>query len=451
MKVKHVYVCQSCGHQESKWLGRCPGCMAWSSLVEEVVSPHTKKHLSSQPASQAIALSNITYTEDSPRLSTGIASFDHVLGGGLVHGSLVLVGGDPGIVKSTLLLQTLGSLVCQVKKALYVSAEESVKQIKMRADRLHIEAPNLFLLCATHFQHVEEALKQIKPDVLVIDSVQTVGIEGIESTFGSVAQIRALTQKLMEVSKQDGIATFVIGHVTKEGAIAGPKVMEHMVDTVLYFEGERTGPYRILRAHKNRFGSAQEIGVFEMVSEGLRGVSNPSELFLAQRSHAPGSTVVTSLEGSRPLLLEVQALTTQAQYGNARRTSIGFDTQRVHMLCAVLAARGNMDLSMSDVYVNIAGGVRVTETAADLGVAMALASSYTHKMLPQDTVMMGEVGLSGEIRSISQLPTRIQEASALGFKRAYVPQVDLERYQGAYEIPLIGVGHVREALDMIHG
>ncbi len=442
-------MCQSCGHQEPKWLGRCPGCSAWSSLVEEVAPSRSasSKHLLQPPT--ATPLSQIVSTEDTPRLSTGVPAFDQVLGGGLVHGSLVLVGGDPGIGKSTLLLQALGALASLGKKTLYVSAEESVQQIKMRADRLGIHSDRIFLLCATHFQHVEESLKSIQPDVLVVDSVQTVGVEGIESTFGSVAQIRALTQKLMDVSKRDGIATFVIGHVTKEGAIAGPKVMEHMVDTVLYFEGERTGPYRILRAHKNRFGSAQEIGVFEMVSSGLRGVSNPSELFLAQRSNAPGATVVTSLEGSRPLLLEVQALTTQAQYGNARRTSIGFDTQRVHMLCAVLASRGTIDLSMSDVYVNMAGGVRVTETAADLGVAVALASAYKHKTLPQDTVMMGEIGLSGEIRSIAQLPTRIQEASALGFKRAYVPQVDLDRFQGTYEIPLIGVSHIQEALEML--
>ncbi|OGQ81373.1 MAG: DNA repair protein RadA, partial [Deltaproteobacteria bacterium RIFOXYA12_FULL_58_15] len=352
-----------------------------------------------------------------------------------------------GIGKSTLLLQAAGELASGGARILYVTAEESLSQVKLRADRLGISSNNLFLLAETQLESVDEARESIKPEIMIIDSIQTVGVSEISSAIGSVSQIRAATAFLMGIAKGKDVPVFVVGHVTKEGTIAGPKVMEHMVDTVLYFEGERTGPYRILRAHKNRFGSAQEIGVFEMHGEGLRAVSNPSELFLSQRASGPGAAVVTSLEGSRPILLEVQALTTPAVYGTPRRTTVGFDHQRVTILCAVLDRRCGLDIGGLDVYVNIAGGVRVTEPAVDLGVALALASTVRGVPIPADVVVAGEVGLSGEVRAVSQLGSRVQEAASLGFSRCVVPNVDVDRWKGpAPVLPLCGVGNVMEAL-----
>jgi DNA repair protein RadA/Sms len=446
-KKRRVYVCQSCGHQEPKWLGRCPACQTWSSFVEEVAV--AARTASSRRQTEAVRLADVAAGGEARR-PTGMPELDRVLGGGLVHGALVLVGGDPGIGKSTLLLQALGRLAAAGARAMYVTAEESARQVKLRADRLGIDSGELFLLAETQLEAVDEARKKIKPDVLVIDSIQTVGLESVESAVGSVSQIRGATQHLMSVAKGDGVAVFVVGHVTKEGAIAGPRVMEHMVDTVLYFEGERTGPYRILRAHKNRFGSAQEIGVFEMHAEGLRAVLNPSELFLSQRASGPGASVITSLEGSRPILLEVQALATPSMYGTPRRTTIGIDTQRVAMLCAVLDRRAGLEVAGLDVYVNVAGGVRVTEPAADLGVILALASTVRGEPVPADTIVVGEVGLSGEVRAVSQLATRVQEAASLGFSRCIVPQVDVERWTGVpAELPLHGVATVAEALGEV--
>jgi DNA repair protein RadA/Sms len=344
----------------------------------------------------------------------------------------------------------MGALANQGKKILYMSAEESLQQIKLRANRLEVFSENLFLLADTSLDALEIARREVNPDVLVVDSIQTVGSSAIESSIGSVSQIRAVTQHLMELAKGKNITTFVAGHVTKEGTIAGPKVMEHMVDTVLYFEGERTGAYRILRAHKNRFGSAQEIGVFEMHAGGLRPVSNPSEVFLSQRAQGPGAVVVTSLEGSRPILLEVQGLATSSLYGSPRRTTIGFDQQRVAMLCAVLDARAGFELSGFDIYVNVAGGVRLTEPAADLGVMLALASAVRGLEVPTDFVVVGEVGLSGEVRGVSQLAARVVEAEALGFSRCIVPQVDLDRWTGSSpSLPLHGVKTVVEALEEV--
>ena len=448
MKARRVYVCQSCGHHAPKWLGRCPSCQAWSSLLEELQTPRrVKGAVHSLQSSKAVALGEVS-TEQGERTRTGLPELDRVLGGGIVSGGLMLVGGDPGIGKSTLLLQAMGTLAAQGLKVLYVSAEESLGQVKMRADRLGIAPDNIYLLAETHLEAVDGARAEIKPQVCVIDSIQTVGLAEVESAVGSVSQIRAVTQKLMEQSKGEGLSTFVVGHVTKDGAIAGPKVMEHMVDTVLYFEGERTGPYRILRAHKNRFGSAQEIGVFEMHGDGLRGVSNPSELFLSQRTGGPGATVVTSIEGSRPLLLEVQALTTPALYGNSRRTTSGFDPQRVAMLCAVLGARAGIELGGLDVYVNITGGVRINEPAADLGVSLALASAVSGRALDPDTVVVGEVGLSGEVRAVANLEARVHEVASLGFKHCLVPEADLDRMRIPPERPKIcGVSNLSEALD----
>lgn len=381
------------------------------------------------------------------RQTTGIAEFDRVLGGGLVRGALILVGGDPGIGKSTLLLQAVGNLVARGETVLYVTGEESLRQVKMRAERLDIISGALFIQAETNFDAVKASLPSIKPKILVVDSIQTIGTEQLEGTVGSVAQIRAVTAQLMRLAKDQDITTFVVGHVTKEGAIAGPKVMEHMVDTVLYFEGERTGPYRILRAHKNRFGSAQEIGIFEMGPLGLAAVSNPSELFLAQRAEGAGATVVTSAQGSRPLLLEVQALVTPAFYGGTpRRTTTGFDPQRVAMLCAVLGARAGLDFTGSDVFVNVAGGVRLSEPATDLGVVLALASAASNIPIPLDLVAIGEVGLSGEVRGASNLDTRLAEAAALGFGRALIPAVDAARATSRPPLPCVAIRNVQEAL-----
>ncbi|MBI5511260.1 MAG: DNA repair protein RadA [Deltaproteobacteria bacterium] len=445
-KIRTVYVCQSCGHQEAKWLGRCPACNEWSSLVEEVVGT-AKKDVSAPPPATVVRLSAVTGAAEMRR-TTGIPELDRVLGGGLVKGALVLVGGDPGIGKSTLLLQAAGKLAGAGARCLYVSAEESVQQIKLRAVRLGIDSPELYLAGETSLEALETARAELQPAVLIVDSIQTVGIASLESAVGSVSQIRAATQHLLDLAKQGGLTVFVVAHVTKEGNIAGPKVMEHMVDTVLYFEGERTGPYRILRAHKNRFGSAQEIGVFEMHEDGLRAVGNPSEIFLSQRAHGPGAAVITALEGSRPILLEVQALTAPALYGAPRRITVGFDSQRVAMLTAVLDRRADVDIAGLDVYVNIAGGVRVAEPAADLGVLLAMASAVRGRAVPADTVVVGEVGLSGEVRASAQLAARVVEAKALGFARLLVPKVDLERWKGPPpELPLFGVATVLEALE----
>jgi DNA repair protein RadA/Sms len=384
-------------------------------------------------------------TRDEERVLIGIPELDRVLGGGMVHGGLVLVGGDPGIGKSTLLLQALGRLAQSGKRGLYVSAEESLHQVQMRASRLGIDTDELFLLAATRWDEVAKALDETKPDVLVLDSVQTVGCDEVQSATGSVSQIRAVTQRLMDTAKGRGISTFVVGHVTKEGAIAGPKVMEHMVDTVLYFEGERGSSYRILRSHKNRFGAAAEIGVFEMQGEGLAGVANPSELFLAQRASGPGSVVVASLEGSRPILLEVQALTTPTVFSNPRRTTVGIDPQRVAMLCAVLERHAGLSLAGMDVYVNVAGGVRLQETAADLGVCIALASALRDRAPQGNPVVVGEVGLSGEVRAVSDLETRAREAASLGFERCLVPRYRADRV--AADLPLDAVRTLSQALD----
>jgi DNA repair protein RadA/Sms len=454
-KQRTVYVCQTCGHQSPKWLGRCPSCETWSSLVEELaLSPSQKAAPATLagPAAAPVRLCDVQ-THDSPRLSTQIDELDRVLGGGLVRGSLVLVGGDPGIGKSTLLLQAMQRLTEQGLRALYVTAEESLAQVKLRAERLGIaaDAP-LYLLAQTSMDVVDAARAELRPDVLVIDSVQTVGCPELSQPAGTVGQVRAVTQRLMQAAKGDGIATLVVGHVTKEGTLAGPKVMEHMVDTVLYFEGERTGPYRILRAHKNRFGSAQEIGVFEMAAAGLQPVKNPSALFLSQRAHGPGSTVITSLEGSRPILLEVQALVTPACLGGTpRRNTTGFEPQRVAMLCAVLTARAKVDLGGSDVFVNVAGGVRVSEPAADLGILLALASAASNLPIAAKWTIIGEVGLAGEVRAATQLPARLADAASLGFSHALVPQANLEMdRQGELKglpIQLQGVRQVGEALQ----
>lgn len=451
-KTRIQFVCQSCGHSTAKWLGRCPSCQTWSSLVEETLDPADNWRQAHSGVSSgdtaAVRLADIK-SDDTFRITSGIKELDRVLGGGIVRGSMVLVGGDPGIGKSTLLLQSFAALAKAGERVLYMTGEESVRQIKLRAERLGVadDADELFLLAETRLEALLRAYETLKPKILVIDSIQTIGSSSLDSAHGSVGQIRHVTARLMQLAKQDDVATFVVGHVTKEGTIAGPKVMEHMVDTVLYFEGERTGPFRILRAHKNRFGSAQEIGVFEMGPRGLEPVSNPSELFLSQRAMGPGAVVVTSLEGTRPLLLEVQALVTPSfAQGNPRRSSTGFDPQRTAMLCAVLAARTPIDFTQADVFVNVAGGVRISEPAADLGVILALASAARGRAIDPGWVVIGEVGLAGEVRAAAHLGNRLGEAAALGFGRALVPLVDQERLKEPAPLALTGLATLEQAL-----
>jgi len=449
------FVCQACGHQSSKWMGRCPQCTQWNTLVEEkkVEAGRDKNGLlgsgiggegeSPQPIDQVEMSEN-------DRISTGIGEFDRVLGGGIVPGSVVLIGGDPGIGKSTLLLQALNGLASEDCRVLYISGEESVRQIKMRAQRLSTLSPHLFVMAENSLEKILRETMTLKPKMLVIDSIQTIYTSELQSAPGSIGQVRESSARLAMLSKSKEISTCIIGHVTKEGAIAGPRVLEHMVDTVLYFEGDRGHPYRILRTVKNRFGSANEIGVFEMNEEGLSEVFNPSELFLSQRSmNVSGSVVVPSMEGSRPILVEIQALVSHTNLAVPRRTSIGVDHQRVSLLAAVLERQLNVPLYNRDIFLNVAGGVKVEEPAIDLGIVAAVASSALNKSIDTKTVFIGEVGLTGEVRGISQLEIRLKEASKLGFKTALVPEVNKERMHGASSMKVVGVSSIKDVLTIV--
>ncbi len=418
------YVCQSCGHASAKWLGRCPDCGEWNTLVEEAVAAASAR--GGPRASAALAAQPVSVTEAaaSPeaRTSTGIAEFDRVLGGGLVGGSVVLVGGDPGVGKSTILLQVGDRLARGDARVLYVSAEESVRQTRLRADRLGVAAPGLLLLAENDLDVILQTATAQRPAVLIVDSIQTVYRADVASAPGSVAQVRECTAALVRLAKDERIAVFIVGHVTKEGALAGPRVLEHLVDTVLYFEGDRHHAYRILRATKNRFGSTNEIGVFEMAAAGLVEVPNPSAAFLSERPReAPGSAVVCAIEGSRPVLVEVQALVSPTHFGMPRRTASGVDYNRLLLLLAVLERRAGLHLAAQDVYVSVAGGVGVDEPAADLGIAVAVASSLRDRPVDPRAVLIGEVGLAGEIRSVPQMGKRLAEAARLGFARAVIP------------------------------
>src|SRR5438309_3141041 len=446
-----VYRCQECGFTSPK-PGTCPDCRrsgnSWVQLVEErQVSPRTSRR-SSVASGRPRPLKDISMERDD-RVRTGIGELDRVLGGGVVRGSLVLVGGDPGVGKSTLLLQTARVLAQVTPPVLYVSAEESAAQVKMRAERLGIAADGLLLWTETDLAAVQAQLDDVKPRALVVDSIQTVFLPELESAPGSVAQVRECGARLMTLAKGLGIATFLVGHVTKEGALAGPRVLEHLVDTVLYFEGESHHAYRVLRAVKNRFGSTNEIGVFQMGEAGLVEVTNPSGFFLAERpGDAPGSVIVSSLEGTRPLLLELQALVARASFGTPRRTVLGADYNRVCLLLAVLAKRVGVPLGSQDVYVNVAGGGRVTEPAADLGIVVAAASSYMDRVVPPDVLVVGEVGLTGEVRAVAGLELRLREAAGLGFRRAIVPQNNvLEPMKVSLDIR--GVATVSDALTAL--
>ena len=412
---KTVFFCQNCGHEESKWLGQCPACKEWNTFVEERVSVSSGEGKGSGPAggrdNQPVTLKSVSTDEDE-RIHTRIGELDRVLGGGIVPGSLVLVGGDPGIGKSTLLLQVCQALSGMGKRILYISGEESLKQIRLRANRMGEFSENLYLLCETSLDTIRGVIEKSHPDMVVIDSIQTMYNEEVSSAPGSVSQVRESTNVFMQLAKGLNISIFIVGHVTKEGTVAGPRVLEHMVDTVLYFEGDRHASYRILRAVKNRFGSTNEIGVFEMCRQGLVEVKNPSEFMLSGKpENASGSVVACAMEGTRPVLMEIQALVCRSNFGMPRRTAAGLDYNRVNLLMAVLEKRAGLELSNYDAYVNIAGGIKMNEPAADLGIVLAIASSYRNRPIPDDMIVFGEVGLSGEVRAVTMPEQRVAEAS----------------------------------------
>ena len=449
---KTVYFCQECGYESAKWMGQCPGCKAWNTFVEETVS--AKKPASgttgrTEKRQEPVILRDISLSEDE-RQTTKIGELDRVLGGGIVPGSLVLVGGDPGIGKSTLLLQVCRNLAERQVSVLYISGEESLRQIKLRANRIGEFSDKLQLLCETNLEVIREVIQRKKPEVVVIDSIQTMFHEDVSSAPGSVSQVRESTNILMQIAKGMGVSIFIVGHVTKEGNVAGPRVLEHMVDTVLYFEGDRHASYRSLRAVKNRFGSTNEIGVFEMCGTGLEEVKNPSEFLLNGRPEdASGSVVACSMEGTRPILVEIQALVCQSNFGIPRRTAVGTDFNRVNLLMAVLEKKVGIHLGSSDAYVNIAGGMKMTEPAIDLGICLAVVSSCKDIVIPDNVMVFGEVGLSGEIRAVSMAGQRVQEAKKLGFETVMLPEVCRSSVGKIEGIRLIYVSQIRDAIQYI--
>ena len=447
---KSIYFCQNCGHEESKWLGQCPMCREWNTFVEEkvTVSKGTAAKNTVREA-EVVTLSSVS-TDQEDRMQTEIEELDRVLGGGVVPVSLVLVGGDPGIGKSTLLLQVCKRLSDQGRKVLYISGEESLKQIKLRANRMGTFSDHLLLLCETNLETIRQVIEREHPAVAVIDSIQTMYSEEVTAAPGSVSQVREATNTLMQIAKGLNITIFIVGHVTKEGTVAGPRVLEHMVDTVLYFEGDRHASYRILRGVKNRFGSTNEIGVFEMRETGLEEVPNPSEYMLNGRPEdASGSVVACSMEGTRPILMEIQALVCRSNFGMPRRTAAGTDYNRVTLLMAVLEKRVGLPLSNYDAYINIAGGIRMNEPAIDLGIVMAIVSSYKNQSISPGTIVFGEVGLSGEVRAVSMPEQRVAEARKLGFKTCIMPQVSKDMLKKIEGIEVIGVKSVNQAMNLI--
>lgn len=455
-KMTSIFFCQSCGYESAKWMGQCPGCKAWNTMVEETVDRSELKNTGGvtrrqKSLSEPCVLSEVTI-RDQDKVLTGIGELDRVLGGGIVQGSMTLVGGDPGIGKSTLLLQVCRAVSSAGHKVLYVSGEESQVQIKMRADRIGAFEGNMLLLCETSLDSIAETIKKVKPEIVVIDSIQTMFAENVSSAPGSVSQVREATAVLLQLAKGLLVSVFIVGHVTKEGTVAGPRVLEHMVDTVLYFEGDRHASYRILRGVKNRFGSTNEIGVFEMREKGLIEVKNPSEYMLSGRpEHASGSVVTCSMEGTRPLLIEIQGLVCHSNFGIPRRQTTGTDFNRVNLLMAVLEKRSGIQLSGCDAYVNITGGLKVLEPAIDLAIVLAIVSSFWNRELPPKMIAFGEVGLSGEVRAVSQAAQRIQEAEKLGFEVCLLPQVNLNDYHskqaGKGKMKVVGISSVQDALD----
>lgn len=461
-KNKTVFFCRNCGYESAKWMGQCPSCKEWNSFVEEPVKGKGSRASTGsfsaggnlQPKNQPLLLSEIKSGDGEERFDTHFKELNRVLGGGLVKGSLVLIGGDPGVGKSTLLLQSARFFSMDGRSVLYVSGEESARQIKLRADRIGVFTKELLFLAETNLSVIEETLLRVRPEIVVIDSIQTMFHEEISSAPGSVSQVRETTGMLLRIAKQENIAILIVGHVTKEGMVAGPKVLEHMVDTVLYFEGDRNASYKILRAVKNRFGSTNEIGVFEMCSEGLMEVENPSEFMLDGRpKDAGGSIVSCSMEGSRPIMIEIQALVCRTNFGYPRRQANGMDYNRVNLLMAVLEKRIGLQMSDCDAYVNLAGGMKLTEPAMDLGICLAIISSFRNRPVDPFLVAFGEVGLSGEVRAVSMANERVKEALKLGFTVCLLPKASMGRVQLKEEdrkkIKLIGVENVRQAMDLI--
>jgi DNA repair protein RadA/Sms len=451
-KIKTKFVCQECGYESAKWMGKCPGCNNWNSFVEETsITGKQTRHTFSGITNAGSKPEKITsiVSKQEPRISTDLKELNRVLGGGIVPGSLVLIGGDPGIGKSTLLLQVSQQLAKKQLPVLYISGEESTRQTKLRADRLGVSSDSLYVLAETNLLSITNHIEQLKPSLVIIDSIQTIYREEVTSAPGSVSQVRECTSELMRIAKTSGIPILIVGHVTKEGAIAGPRLLEHMVDTVLYFEGERHHTYRILRGVKNRFGSTNEMGIFEMKEEGLREVLNPSEIFLEERSQgSAGSTVVASMEGTRPILVEIQALISPSSFGNPRRMATGIDHNRVSLLMAVLEKRVGLMLQNQDAYIKVAGGVKLDEPAIDLATAISIASSFRDIPTRPDDIFIGEVGLTGEIRRVSRIEQRVQEAAKLGFKRVLCPQNNLDGWTYPKNIEVIGVKTIQEALNI---
>lgn len=448
---KTLYRCQQCGYACAKWMGRCPDCQSWHTLVEELAAPKSRRrHIASESTSQPVLLGDIPAASE-PRISIGLDEWDRVLGGGLVPGSLVLLAGDPGIGKSTLLLQALARLA-RSRRVLYVSGEESPQQLKMRAERLGLIAPHLYIHCDTSLDAILDLVAKEPPAVLAMDSIQTMYTGQLELAPGSISQVRECSARLMRLSKESQVSTILIGHVTKDGAIAGPRVMEHLVDTVLYLEGDRSHAFRLLRAVKNRFGSTNEIGVFEMKEGGLEEVANPSQLLLAERPlGASGSVVMCCVEGTRPLLVEIQALVSASGWSQPRRTSIGVDANRLSILVAVLEKKLGFQFPQQDVFVNVAGGVRLVEPAADLAVTVALMSSYLDRPLPEDLAVWGEVGLTGEVRGVSHTDLRLAEARKLGFAKAILPASNAARLPAGSQDGSLGVRSLAEAMQQLFG
>ena len=451
-KAKTIFVCSNCGYESAKWLGKCPACNEWNSFYEEKVvntsSTAGGKSSVSKEKNMPRKLKEVQGIETA-RTSTGIGELDRVLGGGLVKGSLVLVGGEPGIGKSTLILQ-LCDKVKGEGKVLYISGEESAEQVKIRADRLNINNDDLMFLGETNIDNIQDTIISVNPKLVIIDSIQTMYSEEITSAAGTVSQVREITSRIMKICKSNDITTVIIGHVTKEGNIAGPRVLEHMVDTVLYLEGERYFSYRILRSVKNRFGSTNEVGMFEMKNEGMVEITNPSSILISERNDNPaGSVIIASMEGTRPLLVELQALTTPSVFGIPKRTANGIDYNRLAVLIAVVEKRAGINLGGQDVYLNVVSGIKLTEPAVDLGIILACTSSYKNISIPQDVVAIGEVGLTGEVRAVNMIEKRIKEAEKLGFKTCIIPESSKKQLKGEYKANIIGVKNIYEAMKYL--
>ena len=448
-KAKTIFVCSECGNESPKWLGKCPACNSWNTFYEQKIEKYTETNKIEKKINNTPRPLNSYVGQEANRTSTGYLELDRVLGGGLVKGSLILLGGEPGIGKSTLILQ-LCEKVQGEGKVLYVSGEESAEQIKLRADRLEIKNQDLMFLGETDIDVIKDAISDMKPKLVIIDSIQTMSSDVITAAAGSVSQVREITSQIMRMCKAQQITTIIIGHVTKEGNIAGPRVLEHMVDTVLYLEGERYNTYRILRAVKNRFGSTNEIGMFEMREEGMCEVTNPSDILITEREDNPsGSCILASVEGTRPILVEVQALTSQTVFGLPKRTANGFDYNRLAVLIAVLEKKAGLSLGNQDVYLNIAGGMKISEPAADLGIIATVASSYKNVPIPQSTVVMGEVGLTGEVRRINLIEKRLKEAEKLGFKACIIPENNKKVLKDNYKLDIIGVKSIGDMLRIL--